>query len=156
MSKKWTNGEIGSISDGTLRNQDLLESFIWELRHLGHRSTKLTRIENRYERAINGEFGEDDAYFTDESANFDLEDLTNMLQEHALPYMYFGAHCGDGSDFGFWLDEDLDSVYDGLRIDDLDRVPANYRGEVMYINDHGNMTLYWKNRKGFKEIWSLV
>jgi hypothetical protein len=31
-----------------------------------------------------------------------LEDLFNALQEIAPPGTYFGAHVGDGSDFGFW------------------------------------------------------
>jgi hypothetical protein len=149
---------FGSISSGTMRPQDIMPDFIWELRHLGHRDKKLTIIENRVDRALNGQYGEDDAYFTDEQCSWDIESLTDMLNEHSPSYGYFGSHPGDGSDYGFWLSENFEYEYDGLKIDveDLDKVPSHYVGEILTVNDHGNMTLYWKSARKLKEIWAVV
>lgn len=148
--------DFGSVSSGTMRNQDLIPAFCSELRSLGHRSKLLTRIESRFDRAINGEFGEDDEYFQNEVCYFDLKSLCDMLQEHAPQYAYFGSHPGDGADYGFWLSEEFESEYDGLKVDDLSKVSNDYRGEFLEINEHGNMTLYWKSSRKLTEIWSLV
>jgi hypothetical protein len=144
-SKKFTIASFGSVSSGTMRAQDLIPDFCWELRHLGHRAAELTRIESRCNRALSGKFGEDDAYFTDEMSSFDLESLTDMLQEHAPAYAYFGSHPGDGADYGFWLSESFEydfEAFDGIKVADTDDIPRGYTGEVLQINDHGNMTLY--------------
>lgn len=155
-AKKWTHGKIGSVSTATMRNQDLLPDFIWELRHMGHRDKKLTIIEKRVNTAIKGEYGWDDAYWNSEEASWDLESLFDMLEEHALPYMYFGAHPGDGADYGFWITEDLEYCFDGLKVEDLNDIPVNYTGEVLEVNERGNMTLYAYSRGKSKEIWSVV
>jgi hypothetical protein len=155
--KKFTYASIGSISSGTMRPQDLMPDFIWELRHLGHRDKRLTVIQNRVNTALNGKYGEDDAYFTDEQSSYDLfETLFDMLDAHSLPYMYFGSHPGDGSDYGFWLSENLEYDFDGLKVDDTESIPSDYVGEVIHVNDHGNMTLYYKSPRKLKEIWSVV
>ena len=156
MSKKFKTAEFGSISHGTMRTQDLIPTFCAELRALGHRSAELTRIESRYHRATNGRFGEDDSYLDGESAGFDLEFLFDCLDEHSPAYGYFGANMGDGSDYGFWLWEDFSEDFDGLKVEDLADVPDDYMGEILVINDHGNMTLYVKSSRKLREIWALV
>lgn len=138
-----------------MREQDLIPAFCEELRYLGHRSRKLSIIERRVNRALNGKYGEDDAYFTDEESLWDLESLFDMLNEHALPYMYFGAHIGDGSDYGFWVSEDIEECFDGLMVSDLSEVPEKYTGEVLNVNDHGNLTLYSVKRGKFSETWGI-
>tara|TARA_Y100000310_G_scaffold275814_1_gene292541 strand:+ start:92 stop:355 length:264 start_codon:yes stop_codon:yes gene_type:complete len=45
---------------------------------------------------------DDDPYWTDGSADMDLEELCDVLNDLAPGDHYFGAHEGDGSDFGFW------------------------------------------------------
>ena len=156
MARKFRLGSFGTVISGTMRNQDVIPALTWELRHLGHRSTELTLIEKRYEKAIEGEFGEDDEYFTGESAMWDCESLFNMLQEHAPAYAYFGANEGDGSDYGFWLSSGLEYEFDGLKVDDTDEIPSGYIGEVLHVNEHGNMTLYFKSARKLKEIWAVV
>ena len=155
-----SNHNIGSISSGTLRTQDLLESFLWDLRHqkpLQREHRKLcTRIQEKLDKALNGEFGEQDAYFTDETADWDLEELTNALQEYAPAYFYFGTHPGDGADFGYWLSESFEQDFDGLKVSDLSEVPRGYTGEVLHVNDHGNMTLYAYSRGRGRELWGIV
>lgn len=156
MSKKWQYGTIGSISSATMRPEDLIPAFCSELRYLGHRSKELTKIEKRYNTAINGEFGENDAYFQDEVSSWDLDSLFDMLDTHALPYMYFGAHAGNGSDYGFWVIDGLEYDFDGLKVSDTGDVPSDYTGDVMHINERGNMTLYACKRGKLTEIWAVV
>lgn len=147
---------LGTVSWGTMRPQDLLPSFAGELRALGHRSRELTKIESRINRALNGKYGEDDKYFESEIAQWDIETLCDMLKEHAPAYAYFGASEGDGSDYGFWLPYDFtENDFDGLKVDDLNEIPARYTGEVLEVNDHGNMTLYFCKNGKLAEIWSV-
>lgn len=155
MSRKIA--EFGSVSYGTMRPQDLIPDFAAELRRLGHRSKELTKIEHRCNRALNGKFGEDDAYFTSEESSWDLDSLFDMLEEHAPAWAYFGSHPGDGSDYGFWLSDTIEYDFDGLKVDDTSKIPSDYVGEILHVNDHGNMTLYVRfGNNHLKEIWALV
>jgi hypothetical protein len=107
-----------------------------------------------------------------------LEELFDKLNEHVPEYCYFGAHPGDGADYGIWVDSDVIDmcVYDGtlIRVEDLSElddlltdagfIPAH----VLVVNDHGNMTLYTQtatlvedcNKYTLKieqtEVWSIV
>lgn len=150
-ARKWTHGTIGTVSHATMRTQDLIPAFCNELRYLGHRSKKLTIIDHRASNAK-----ENDPYWGDELAQWDLESLFDMLNEHSLPHMYFGSHPGDSSDYGFWISKELEYDFDGLKVNDTIEIPSNYIGEVLHVNDHGNMTLYWKSSRKLKEIWSVV
>jgi len=147
---------MGSISSGTMQERDLIPCFLdeleWQVRQ-GKKRGYLREI-NRIRRAADKDI--DDSYFHSEDASFDLEYLFNSLNEFAAPYFYFGANPGDGADYGYWLSEDMEYGFDGLKVEDLSEVPKDYRGEVLYCNDHGNMTLYVKNSRGFKEIWGIV
>jgi hypothetical protein len=96
-------------------------------------------------------------YFESEDASIDLsEGLFDALDSYALPYFYFGAHPGDGADYGFWLSEEWEMCFDGLKVADLDEVPKGYSGEVMHVSDHGNLTLYNYSRGRGREVWSIV
>jgi hypothetical protein len=47
--------------------------------------------------------------------------------------------------------------FEGLRVTDLCQIPARYTGEVLYWNDHGNITLYRAYKNGnLREIASRV
>lgn len=54
------------------------------------------------------------------------------------------------------LSDALSGDFDGLRISDLSEIPSSYRGEVLDVNDHGNVTLYFKSARKLKEIASRV
>ena len=54
------------------------------------------------------------------------------------------------------MSEGFDEDFDGLKVPDLSEVPAKYRGEVLDINDHGNMTLYVKTSRAMHEVWAIV
>lgn len=81
-------------------------------------------------------------------------------QGYAPDYCYFGAHPGNGSDFGFWLCEDWQQMArdDGvLFVNDMSEVPDSYRGMACHVNDHGNATLYNITPNGKPhEIWGVV
>jgi hypothetical protein len=84
-----------------MRPEDLIPSFIWELKHQKpcHRAhSKLIReIEASMRRM------KSPAYFDSEQTQWDLEALFDALGEYAPSYFYFGAHPGDGADYGYWL-----------------------------------------------------
>ena len=84
---------IGSISHGTMRMRDLIPTFIGECERLG---VKVPTGKPR-QRDIETET-EDAQEFCD--ALFDALDVV------APDGCYFGAHPGDGSDYGFWPNED--------------------------------------------------
>lgn len=85
-----------------------------------------------------------------------VQALTDALDEFAPPYAYFGTNEGDGSDYGYWLSPSMSEDFDGLKVSDTSEVPSNYNGEVLHVNDHGNMTLYVAKDGELTEIWGLV
>lgn len=147
-SKKFKIAEFGTVSAGTMREEDLIPCFVSELRYLGHRDAQLSEIEKRSKTK---------KYYNTEQSSYDLNEiLFNMLDSHAPAYAYFGSHPGDGSDYGFWLGESFQDYFDGLKVSDISEIPADYMGEVLHVNDHGNMTLYYKSARKLTEVWSLV
>jgi hypothetical protein len=146
---------LGSISHGTMRNEDLIPDFVWELEHLAKINGRKDHLALCKE--INGRM-EEEGYYESESADYDLnEDLFNALNDYAGPYFYFGSHPGDGSDHGFWLSDMIEYDFDGLKVEDLAEIPKDYAGEILVVNDHGNMSLYSKAKtQRPREIWSCV
>ena len=144
---------FGSVSSGTLRNEDLLSAFASELEYQIKRQS--TRFPRRAMRKLINESNRIDPDSDDAS---DLvNELQDALNEFAPPYAYFGTLPGDGADFGYWLISDMDSCFDGLKVADTSDVPRDYRGEVMHVNDHGNVSLYVANGRGkLREIWAVV
>lgn len=145
----------GSISSGTMRAEDLIPCFADELDSLVKMQPRsFKRREMR--KLINEAWRSDD--YDSENAGWLIQDLSDALQEFAPPYFYFGANEGDGADYGFWMSDDsFDSSFDGLKVDDTSEIPKGYRGEVLHVNDHGNMTLYYCNAKGkLREVWGIV
>jgi len=142
--------EIGSISRGTMRNEDLIPVLLEELKRIDDGThTKLIKdIEQNQNSTTYG----DEGYYESEDAQWDIVGLFDALNEHALPYCYFGAHQGDGSDYGFWpsIESIEQEIQDGtiVNIDGPDMPDA-----FVQINDHGNITLYDRQ---MREIWSIV
>lgn len=148
---------FGSISHGTMRHEDLIPCFSAELDALLKRQPRSFK-RGEYRKLIREANALTD--YDSEDAGHVLEELFDALQSFAPGYAYFGSHPGDGADYGFWLCEDLGG-FDGLKVGDLSDVPKDYRGEVLHINDHGNLSLYVAHgRMGrapkFREVWALV
>ena len=146
---KLTLASIGSISHGTLKTEDLLSEFSseldWQFRKNGNYfSLPENREEGRKFHELCGEaqdqYEEDGETLKDEeAANWLVESLSDSLQSFAPPYCYFGAHEGDGSDFGFW--PSYDSIEELPIVEDSDA--AKELGEdCKSVNDHGNVTVY--------------
>ena len=88
---------------------------------------------------------------------YDLESLFDALGEYAPEGFYFGAHPGDGCDYGYWLSEEFTAEFDGLKVQDLSEVPTGYAGEVLVVNDHGNTSLYSYHRNhSYTVLWEIV
>lgn len=144
---------IGCMSSGTMRPADLIPDFAWHLRQL---------VEGDEYAELLKEADEWDADTDEGDGDEILSELFDALDEASPPYCYFGAHPGDGADYGWWIVEDLferHGPFDGLRVDDLSEVPVDYEGEVLHVNDHGNATLYVAtNGKAWRlrEVWSTV
>ena len=107
LSKKW---EGHSVSEATMREEDLIPAFISFLERARQDGVTLSRrtlstikeaksLMNRYPDAFwwKGLSGE-----AQEEAGYILQDLFDALNEIAPSNCYFGAHPGDGADFGFW------------------------------------------------------
>lgn len=93
------DAEPGSVSHGTLRTQDLLEAFTAELKRLRPEHKLLAEAERRIAAfSVVPLFPADD----EDASWLVIEGLMDALNECAPDGHYFGAHEGDGSDFGFW------------------------------------------------------
>lgn len=156
--RKRINYPIGSVSSGTMRPEDLIPDFMWELKARAAEPgvpRKQRKAHMDLYREIDARMETED-YYDSEDADFDLEALFDALNAYAGPYFYFGAHPGDGSDYGYWLSEFFEEDFDGLKVSDLAEIPTKYRGEVLEVNDHGNMTLYVATSRGLREVWAIV
>lgn len=145
------NRNIGSISSGTMRAEDLIPEFLAVLES----QKPLRHAHKALAKSITAAM-ESDGYFDSEESHDDLGALFTALDEYAPEYFYFGGHPGNGADYGFWLSEDFLEEFDGLKVSDLADVPRGHSGEVVVVNDHGNMSLYSYSRGKSKEIWSVV
>lgn len=127
---------IGSISHGTLRTIDLLESFMseleWQIKNNGH---FFSLPENSaYRDMLNNIVGKcQDCCWNEDGDDIDpeKEDEAEMLVNETLPDSL--------SDFGFW--PSWDAINELPCVDDSDE--AKEIGEdCRFVNDHGNTTIY--------------
>jgi hypothetical protein len=102
----------GTISHGTLKVEDLIPVFAEAL------SIRLGEVKEEQRsrgRSVSGELRraiddleqvelrmDEPDYYESEDADEDLQWLQEVLGYYAPPGHAFGAHPGDGSDFGFW------------------------------------------------------
>ena len=107
--------ELGTLIHGTLRNEDLLPAFRNELHNLSDGQHPLVEL---FDRTVETEpwldwysvdirladIAPEDQEYASELVN----DLMDALNEYAPDGCYFGSIEGDGSDFGFWADEEDD------------------------------------------------
>lgn len=163
---------IGSVSSGTLRTEDLIDSFADALRELATASNNADHIALCEEADDVWEVSEGDYRDRPESelraiednADNVLEALQEALKEYAPPYCYFGAHEGDGADFGFWFSSDAfeEACRAGecVKIEDGEDVTAAFAANpdaeyVAAITDHGNVTIY-RRKVIAEEIYAIV
>lgn len=157
--------EIGSVSWGTMRTEDLLPTFLGELQRLD--PDVVTRIVTEYGVYLDHNLLSDWIRDNPDDADIMLhESVWEALNELAPPYMYFGSSECDGADYGWWSAIDVHDATDVadynpdddtelLSVTDMSDVPSGYTGHVLHINDHGNMALY-KPRIEWDEVWSIV
>lgn len=153
----------GSISHGTMRQQDLMPTFLEALEEvieeegdgvgLDRMKFDLSSIKTRVEKAE----GDDDSYWESAEAGYDLQFLFDKLDEYAPPYHYFGANEGDGSDYGWWIigDSIQDAVKEGnmvviSSIELWKDIPREFVGDVLVGSVEEGGDLYrieclWRN-----------
>lgn len=160
---------LGSISSGTHRYIDLMNIYATALSDLIEPGDDDYR---KHLKLIGGaetlaEFLEPcDAPDTSAMQNAYVADviaeLTEALGQAAPDYCYFGAHPGDGADFGFWLLEDWQQLArdDGtIFMDAGAELPADLPPgtAVCFVNDHGNISFgHVGQQRTFNEVWSVV
>jgi len=122
--------QLGSISTGTLRPEDLLPRFMGALEEL------TGTIEERYD--------EDN-----------MDELIDDLNNACPPFVYFGTLEGDGADFGFW--PDMDSLNEAMQYGDVtfhdDERILDEHDAIVQVSDHGNVTVMDMERN---VLWSVV
>lgn len=90
--------DLGTVSYGTMRNEDLMSSFEQEIKRLTtEESFRIIRRERKLWKKC-GKFWKSDY------VDFLFEKLDFLAPEGC----YFGATEGDGSDYGFWKIEDME------------------------------------------------
>ena len=91
--------EPGSVSHGTLRLQDLIPTFLIFLTWLDP-----ARHERLTEEIGDAKWGlaDDNPWWHSADAAILLDELFDILDEYSPDGYSFGAHEGDGSDFGYW------------------------------------------------------
>ena len=152
--------QLGSISTGTLRPEDLIPAF----------NNALTQIHDGHycdiDEMMNDEAG-NAAEFGKQPSNDELQRrvvdrLMDELQDACPPFVYFGTHEGDGADFGFWPDMDRIEEEIGTTIQiasSLSDFQAEHcwtladDGVIVNVSDHGNVTVMDMERN---VLWSVV
>ena len=151
---------LGTVSEATLREEDLIPTFLWEVKYYDPENQTMLDIENKLDEM---DEDQEDQYWDSEEASLDCQDLIDELNNLCsdIPYVYFGTNEGDGADFGFWVD--TFSIEENIKWDenlkavsDLSELPDDYEGDVLVVNDHGNMTLYNVHDGKTSEYWSIV
>ena len=146
--------QLGSISTGTLRPEDLIPAF----------NNALTQIHDGHycdiDEMMNDEAG-NAAEFGKQPSNDELQRrvvdrLMDELQDACPPFVYFGTHEGDGADFGFWpdmdrLEEEMRSTTSDFQADNCWTLADD--GVIVQLSDHGNVTVMDMERN---VLWSVV
>ena len=91
-----------SVICGTMRPADLIPAFIEELEDLDDEEVAKLRARIPYAAVWNA----DHSFWSGDEAYELLEELFDALHYYAEEGLYFGAHPGDGSDYGFWMSEE--------------------------------------------------
>ena len=110
--KQLSDEYIGDqLSHGTMREEDLIPSFMNFLQDVKVHCEIITEVEQIQEEVDKLELKEKNgygAYYKDqETASYILnEDIWDLLNDITPTFTYFGSHEGDGSAYGFWTSDD--------------------------------------------------
>lgn len=85
-----------TISHGTMRTQDLIPKYMEVLRDTPEYIQVMNLVPCHAKEDDNA------PWWSGEDASELLECLTDTLNNYAPDGYYFGAHPGDGSDYGYW------------------------------------------------------
>ena len=103
--------DVGSVISGTMRTQDLAPAFLDLLTDVPpHARSKafdegLFVILGRVTEAC--VLGDDAEYWQSDTCSWDMDWMYDALSDLAPDGCYFGAHPGDGADYGFWPCEEV-------------------------------------------------
>jgi hypothetical protein len=135
--------QLGSISSGTLRNQDLIPAMYSTLKQLG----ELNRLPSQDAFKYAEYYNEDSMYWATNFALEDFDTLAYALNDCCPAYVVFGANEGDGADFGFWPDIDrINEDIANAEYHNGDDILLLEEMVLVTVNDHGNVTV--------RDIWS--
>ena len=154
--------QLGSISTGTLRPEDLIPAFTYTMGELTHNPISNTSkypneaMAKLWDEAIHL-IGTTEWWTIDpEDSGVDslLNDLTDALNELCPPFVYFGTLEGDGADFGFWPDiETIQEIVNIAECDASQGISCPDDGVIVQVSDHGNVTVMDMERN---VLWSVV
>jgi hypothetical protein len=156
---------IGTISEGTLVTEDLLDAFANALEHAVMLNglvdaAPMDAVREARLWTTRGGWASDPSI---ELADEIITRLEDAIAEFLPPYCYFGAAEGDGACFGVWpivnqLEADARYRDDVTKIDAGNERPdaSGTAAFVMEVNDHGNVTLLESDGTQWVECWSIV
>jgi hypothetical protein len=146
---------IGTISHGTLRNEDLASAIHAALKSQGHKESDVLMRELR--GIANG--------LVEDNDSETVSDGIEALNDHVPMFCYAGFHPGDGSDLGVWPDHEMieSAIADGdaIQITDLADLDSLAISELhganvaILVNDHGNISVYQLNVSA-QLMWDCV
>ncbi|MCP4485581.1 MAG: hypothetical protein GY823_13660, partial [Flavobacteriaceae bacterium] len=91
--------EIGSLVDySSLRSQDLMPAFLELLKDIDDDFVTETLCEIPYDAQLN----DTHEFWDSETCAWIMDSIFDRLNEYTPEDYYFGAHEGNGSDFGVW------------------------------------------------------
>lgn len=159
---------IGSISEGTLKTEDIGNNLIWHLDQINLETSDLDtykKLKMEFSTAV------DTPRYNVVGCDSHIEhvyDEIKAIADNYLPdYCYLGFTIGDGADFGVWpepqlLEDTTQGSFDGyvyrstIETNGVDEhVPAEY-SHYLAVNDHGNATLWARNGDTWRECWAVV
>lgn len=151
--------QLGTVSSGTMRMQDLIPALASECLRLdvadpvrGRGVIHLLEFTDPFPATTYDlvAHDEDDPYWQSEEALWDLDALFDALNNACPPFVYFGSNPGDGADYGFWPDmENLDNARRdagepsdiGRYIHDSGYMLLPDEDVWVHVNDHGNVAI---------------
>jgi hypothetical protein len=149
MRSKSKTLALGSWSHGTMRNEDVIPALLdaCDSVRMNAHDRKTVR---RDAAEVNYQTRETGDWYDTEDADELGNRLMDILTCYCPPFCYFGAHEGDGSDYGCWFSSDAyeQSVADGeswIDPGDGSAMPADATYRVR-VSDHGNVEVY--DRRG--------
>lgn len=163
-----THFDIGSISEGTLKTEDIGNNLIWHMDRLDLDNTDLVLF-----KKLKKEFSEEIEHLEESEEEYSekLENIFDEIKEiadnYTPDYCYLRMHENDGADFGVWVVSELfedtrQGSYDGMvyrstvHTNGVDEpVPEEY-SHYLAVNDHGNCTLWSRDGETWKECWAIV